>query len=116
MKRALTRWKKQEAAEVIRRSRTVLKTPYIDIRKAHKQGVNARILIVTPRKSGNAVHRNLFRRRLYSWFYENQLNKGDYDWIFFAKPGISCLTYDDIIALYAQALALSSSNSSSAVL
>jgi len=96
MKRAFTRWKKNEAVQSIRRSRIFLKNKYFDIRKQPKTHAIARILVITPRKSGIAVTRNLFRRRLKSLFYEYKLHQGDFDWIIFAKPGISAVTFTDM--------------------
>lgn len=49
-----------------------------------------RILVITPKKIGNAAKRNLIRRRLKSIFYENNLYNLSYDWIvIIEKPAIS---------------------------
>lgn len=104
MKRALTHWKKSEAAATIRRSRLVLKAPFLDIKIAPKTKAVARILPVTPRKSGNAPERNLFRRRMKALFHELNLYEGAYDWIFFAKPGISDLSFEQLRDIVLQVL------------
>lgn len=96
MKRALTRWKKNEAAAIIRRSHLTLKTPVLDIRIAPKTKDVARILAVTSRKAGNAPERNLFRRHMRSLFHELNLYQGAYDWIIFAKPGISHVSFAEL--------------------
>lgn len=104
MKRALTHWKKNEAAATIRRSRLVLKAPCLDIKIAPKTKVVARVLPVTPAKSGNAPERNLFRRRIKALFHELNLYEGAHDWIFFAKSGISHLSYEQLRELILQVL------------
>jgi ribonuclease P protein component len=104
MKRTLTRWKKREAAAIIRRSRLVLKTPLLDIKIAPKTNDAARVLPVTPRKAGNAPARNLFRRRMRALFYEFNLYQGTHDWIIFAKPGISALSFIELRDIFLQVL------------
>ena len=59
-----------------------------------------RILIITPKKTGNAAKRNLIRRRLKSIFYENKLYDLEYDWIIIIeKPaiGLSFKQIKDVI-------------------
>lgn len=104
MKRVLTHWKKNEAAATIRRSRLILKTPLIDIKIAPKSKALARVLPVTPAKAGNAPERNLFRRRVKALFHEYNLYEGMYDWIVFAKPGISGLSFEQLEELFQQVL------------
>ena len=108
MKRALTHWKKNEAAATIRRSRLVLKTPVLDVKITPKTKIVARVLPVTPRKSGSAPERNLFRRRIKALFHELNLYEGAYDWIFFAKPGIADLSFKQLRELFLQAVRSSS--------
>lgn len=107
MKRAFTRWKKNEAVIAIRRSRIILKNKFVDVRVQPKKHVIARILVVTPRKSGSAVERNRFRRRMKSLFYEYKMNQGDFDWIVFAKSGMQELTFgtlQELLVRLAQSL------------
>ena len=44
-----------------------------------------RMLICVARRFGNAPDRNLFKRRLRSIFYEEQLFKKEFDWVFVVK-------------------------------
>jgi ribonuclease P protein component len=104
MKRALTNWKKNEAAATIRRSHLVLKVPGLDIKIAPKAKIVARVLPVTPAKSGSAPERNLFRRRIKALFHELNLHEGTHDWIFFAKPGISALSFEQLREIVLQVL------------
>lgn len=96
MKRVLTHWKKHEAVISIRRSRIFFRNNFFDIRIQPKIKNIARILVVTPRKSGTAVARNTFRRRAKALFYENKLYAGDFDWIIFAKSNISQLSFSSL--------------------
>lgn len=66
-------------------SRLIFRGEALDIRTLPKTATPARVLIVTPRKSGNAVERNLFRRRVRALFYECGFHEGVNDWLIFAK-------------------------------
>lgn len=96
MKRALTRWAPQEATAAIRQSKRVYKGDLFDIRILPTIKDYARLLVVTPRKSGNAAERNLFRRRVKALFFENKLYERGFDWIFFAKKGVSKVSFSDL--------------------
>lgn len=57
-----------------------------------------KILIITPRKSGNAIQRNLFRRRVKAIFYEDELYKTTKTFALYAyKDGIA-LSHSEIKA------------------
>lgn len=96
MKRALTQWKKHEAVQSIRRSRILLKNKFFDMRIQPKLHIYARILVVTPRKSGTAVLRNTFRRRVKALFYEQNFYQGAFDWIIFAKSDLAQLSFSEL--------------------
>lgn len=96
MKRALTRWSPQEAAAAIKRSKRVYKGEVFDLRTIPQTQNVARLLVVTPKKSGNAAQRNRFRRRVKALFYEKKLHEGKLDWIIFAKQGISDASFSDL--------------------
>lgn len=96
MKRALTRWDKVEATTAIKKSKRIYSSKFFDIRCGKKTKQFARVLVVTPRKSGKASQRNLFRRRVKALFHTYAMHQGDTDWIFFAKPGIAELSYTQL--------------------
>lgn len=99
IKRVSTRWTKDEAARAMRVSHLIFKGPAFDIRLAPQSSSVARVLIVTPRKSGNAVKRNLFRRRSRALFAKLALTEGAYDWLIFAK-NISDLSFDALHKIF----------------
>lgn len=100
MKRTLTRWKKDEIRRALHQARLVFKNTYVDIRAAPKSAAQARILVVTPAKAGNAVKRNQFRRRARALFHEQNLFEGNYDWVIFAKPKVSELSFAQLRTLF----------------
>ena len=103
MKREITRWKKNEGVRAMRRSRLISHTRAIDIRVLPKTAPVARLMVITPRASGNAVQRNLFRRRVRAIFYESSLYQGTNDWLVFAKSGISGISFEQLCAILAEA-------------
>src|SRR5947208_1957156 len=71
---------------LFRSARFVGSYPSFDVKKAPRLQSYGRMLIVIPRKVGNAPQRNLIRRRLKSIFYEEKLYEKPYDWLLFIKP------------------------------
>jgi ribonuclease P protein component len=100
MKRALIHWKKEDAFAAIKQSRAIYRSAEFDVRALPKKTAIARILVVTPRKSGNAVDRNCFRRRIKALFYEKPIHSGDFDWIVFAKSALCSLSSAQLEALF----------------
>lgn len=81
-----------EVTETLKKAKRALKHPGLDI-LCHPSPENldrGRILIVTSRKVGPAVKRNLIRRRLKAIFYEEKLYEQKWDYIcIIKKPGIN---------------------------
>jgi ribonuclease P protein component len=55
-----------------------------------------RLLVVTPRKAGNACQRNLIRRRLKSGFYEEKLFEKRKLFVVFVYKEAVDLSFDEI--------------------
>lgn len=83
--RLVSSFNKQEIQTLFKTARTKINAHGLTIKVAPKQSDYGRILIVTPRKVGNAVKRNLIRRRLKSIFYEEKLYTGPYDCLIFVS-------------------------------
>ena len=71
--RSISTFSKPEASALFKSARTKLKEQGLEIRLAPKLKEFGRILIVIPKRSGNAAKRNRARRRLKSIFYEERL-------------------------------------------
>lgn len=92
-----TQWTPQEIQQFFRRARRAYQSIELDIRLAPQQYPPwGHLLIVTPRKVGNAPQRNLFRRRVKALFHELQLERSGFDIGIFAKPGAAKLSFEEL--------------------
>jgi ribonuclease P protein component len=69
------------------KAKRVLRQPGLDILLAPKKFLVGHLVVVTPRKIGNAPERNKIRRRLKAIFYEEKLFEAPYDCIVIVKTG-----------------------------
>lgn len=83
----LLRFNQKQAAAFLKRAVRVLKTPDADILFAPADLALGRILIVTPRRVGNAPQRNKARRRLRAVFREKKIYEFGYDVGVIVKEG-----------------------------
>jgi ribonuclease P protein component len=81
--------------------------PAFDIKRAPGLQAYGRMLIVIPRKVGNAPQRNLIRRRLKSIFYEEKLYEQPYDWLLFIKPTATAIDFQTLKQYLLAAMPLS---------
>lgn len=63
-----------------------------------------RILIVIPKKIGNAPLRNKLRRQIKSIFYENKLYQKGFTWIFLAKAPLVNLNFKELETILQSAM------------
>ncbi len=94
--RKITQFSKNEIDTLWKKARRVLRHDGLHPLKAPKSGEIARILMVIPRRVGNAPTRNKIRRQIRHLFYENKLYEGDTDWIVIVKPDATKLTFQEI--------------------
>lgn len=80
-------------ARLIRSSKRMVSTPCVDIRVAKNVRQCGQLVIVVPRRTGNAVKRNLFKRRIRALMRERGSCVHLYDWIFFARTTIGSCSY-----------------------
>jgi len=80
-----------EVTEILKKAKRALKHPGLDILCHPSPSAlnHGRILVVTSRKVGPAVQRNLIRRRLKAIFYEEKLYEQKWDYICIIKPVFS---------------------------
>lgn len=97
--RNLSRFSKQEINKLLKSARRVLKHPGFDILIAPALSKHGRILVITPRKVGNAIKRNRFRRRLKEIFRKEKFFETGYDWVIIAQQEGVSLSYDELTVI-----------------
>ena len=102
--KSLSSFKKSEIQTLFKTARTKISFPGITIKVAPKQGEIGRILIVTPKKMGNAPQRNLMRRRLKSIFYEQKLYECPFDLLVFVTHPALALPFITLQELVVKAV------------
>lgn len=105
--RALTQFSQEEVKALFQAARTVLREKGLEIRKTAINNSFGRILIIIPKKVGNAPKRNLIRRRIKSIFYQEKLYEKKYDFICFVYPYAAQLTFIDLKELLIKGTSLS---------
>ncbi len=95
----LSDFTQKEIAAIIRKSSRAYKSPGIDILMVPALKDFGRVIVITPRKVGNAPERNRIRRRIKALFYEHRLYEYLFDTcIIIKKPGIK-YTVSELIPL-----------------
>ncbi len=100
--RAITQFTKLEIDRLFKTARRVHKQPGITILNAPRQGEFGRILIVVPRKVGDAPTRNKLRRQIKSLFYENKMYEENLDWVAILRPEAKHLSFAQLQDLFVQ--------------
>ncbi|MGE0207210.1 MAG: ribonuclease P protein component [Candidatus Babeliales bacterium] len=104
--RSLSQFLPHELRNLFKTAQTTLIENGLTIKLAPKSKEFGRILIVTPRKSGNAVQRNRIRRRLKSIFYQEKLFERGSDCIVFVGAQAPLLAFDDLKNLLLKAFSV----------
>lgn len=91
--RHISLWKDDERLVALKQARPIFRSPSFDVRVLPKQDTIARIIVVTPKKTGSAPYRNLLKRRARSIFYQDKLYESANDWVIFFRPSKSILDY-----------------------
>ncbi len=93
----------QERKNLLKNARLVHRQAELDIRSlpriADSSRLPGRILIITPRKVGNAPQRNLLRRRLKALFREEKIYEQSHDLIIYCRKGAAELTFQTLKTL-----------------
>ena len=78
-------FKRPEISRLFKQARRIYKSRELDVLSAPRAKEYARLLIITPKKIGNAPQRNRVKRRLRALFYENKLFEGSTDMVAIIK-------------------------------
>ena len=90
------KFSQQEAKRFFQKSITKKNIEGLTILLAPRVFDYGRILVITPRKSGNAPERNLIRRRLKHIFYEDKLYEKPFDCIVIISKQSIDLNFDKL--------------------
>ncbi len=87
-----------ERKTLFREARLVHRQDELDIRllKTENSSPQGRILVVTPKKIGNAPKRNLIRRRLKALFHEEGWDTRPYDLLVYCRKGSAEIPYQEL--------------------
>lgn len=97
MTRRHTQWTAPELQQFFKRARRAYQSAEFDVRLAPQHYAPwGHLLIVVPRKVGNAPQRNLFKRRVRALYHELQLETAGYDIAIFAKPAATQLPFEEL--------------------
>lgn len=94
--RCITQLTRTDIVRLLRKGRRIYQSPKLDVRVHPSQYTVGRILIIIPKRVGNAPQRNTIRRRLKSLFYQKQLYTYGYDWAWFIKPAGGSISYHEL--------------------
>jgi len=92
----VTHFSRREIQELFKKARTLCQHNSLDIKAAPASSLPGRLLIISPKKIGNAPLRNLIRRRIKALFYEEKMYEKQYNYIFFCKPPISEVSFQEL--------------------
>jgi ribonuclease P protein component len=94
--RKITQFTQAEIKHLFRAARTIFKDAGLTIRRAPSSGEFGRLLIVTPKKVGNAPQRNKLRRQLKSIFYQQKLYSQPFDLIVQCSKETTLLSFQEL--------------------
>ncbi len=96
----ITKFSKQEIDQLFKNSKRIFSNDAATILAAPRTLDFARVLLVTPRTIGNAVIRNLLRRRLKSIFYQEKLYQTlTHDIVVIARKPLTTYSFEQLEAL-----------------
>ncbi|OGB84175.1 ribonuclease P protein component [candidate division TM6 bacterium RIFCSPHIGHO2_12_FULL_32_22] len=89
-------FEKREAKEFFRKARSRKKIKGLEILLAPNFLDYGRLLVITPRRAGNAPQRNLIRRRLKHIFFEDKLYEQPFDCVVIVSKDAINLTFQEL--------------------
>lgn len=107
--RTLSQFTQQEIVLLRTQAKAALRDAAFVLLYAPRTKEYGRILIVIPKKVGNAPVRNKLRRQIKSIFYEEKFYEGKFDWVAIVKPTAAQLSFAHIKELFLRARSTSGS-------
>jgi len=92
-------FKRPEISLLFKQARRIYKSRELDVLSAPRAMDYARLLIITPKRIGNAPLRNKIKRRLRALFYENHLFEGPADMVIIIKKEGATLPFESLHAV-----------------
>lgn len=92
----LYKFERYEIQKLLKSARRVIKHPSLHILLAPSTSSYGRLLIIIPRKIGNAPMRNKIRRRLKALFYQHELYKKGTDCVIILKKSERILNFSEL--------------------
>lgn len=92
----ITKFDSQEAKKFFKKAKIRKKIEGLEILIAPRSFDYGRILIITPRRSGNSPERNKIRRRLKHIFYENEIYEKPFDFVIIVSKNAISLNFDQL--------------------
>lgn len=92
----LTKFKESEVRSHFRSSKIVVKNLGLEFFLAPSSHPHGRVLVVTPKKSGSSVERNLVRRRIKSIFRECGYYKFNVDWLIIIRKDAIHMPFENL--------------------
>jgi ribonuclease P protein component len=91
---SLYRFNEQEVKKFFKRASKRIKIEGLNILLAPRTLDYGRLLVITPRKSGNSPERNRIRRRIKHIFYEDNFYEKSFDWVIIVSKQAINLDFD----------------------
>ncbi len=98
--RQISSFSKKKISELFKRSKYILRLPELDIRFSKTDSEFGKVLIVTPKRIGNAPERNSIKRKIKALFYQDKIYNHGYDFIFLCKPGSVNFSFENLRKIF----------------
>jgi len=93
----ITKFSKQEIDQLFKNSKRIARNEHATVLASPRSKNFARILIILPKTVGNAVARNLLKRRLKNIFYQEKMYRTlNYDIVLIGRKPLTTLSFQKL--------------------
>ena len=92
----ISQFRRQEIEHLWKNAQQVKVHAAFTLLKTDRQASHGRILIVIPKRTGNAPFRNKIRRQIKAIFMNHEIYTKDFDWIIIIKKAIRTLSFSNL--------------------